>query len=221
MSSQLVSASPAVIELPKLAADRIGQEWVEYIFSCLTIKYGDAFLGQYRTLKVSALHADWAKELAGFVGKEAAFDYALANLPEKPCNVIQFKALCKQWRPSVNDREVVALLGNSNKGPSEGAARFRRWRERTNIRPDGDSLEPARQLMRRELAGEPILLVQREYWRAALRRELRHQTGIDVGRKFDLGELKLALDGYAETMRKAAQHASPEADASEVPDERG
>jgi hypothetical protein len=202
MSSQLVSAAPAVIEVPRIKREPLAVEWLDFIFTSLNVKYGDAFLQSYKTVKIPILRADWAKELGEFAGREHVFDHALSNLPEKPCNVLQFKALCKQ--AAYLPIGTGLSLPEPNPVSRKGCAQFKRWRDQNQVCGDGDYLTRARELMSRELAGERISPVQADFWRIALAKELHHQTGINVRNRFDIGELKLALDGYRSTIRQCA-----------------
>jgi hypothetical protein len=58
---------------------------IKIIFKHMERVYGNAF-DQYKNVQI------WAKELSGFRPHEIA--YGLERLPDKPPNVIQFRAVC-------------------------------------------------------------------------------------------------------------------------------
>ncbi len=84
-------------------------DWIEYIFSRLTVRYGRAFLARWDVEGINRdlVMADWAKELAGFTNWTEAIDYALDNLPAdgKPPTVNEFKAAC--FRAPKPDRPAL------------------------------------------------------------------------------------------------------------------
>ena len=74
-------------------------EWVQKIFSKLTLAYGRDFLGRWEGIDLAEVHADWSHELAGFEQHPEAIAYALANLPAKPPTVIEFRAIARLAPP--------------------------------------------------------------------------------------------------------------------------
>jgi hypothetical protein len=70
-------------------------DWVEVIFTKLSLAYGRDFLGRWEGLDLDAVKADWAHELAGFAGHRDAIAHALAHLPPKPPTVLEFRAICR------------------------------------------------------------------------------------------------------------------------------
>ena len=70
--------------------------WVDALFARLTVRYGAAFLGQYRDIAPDAVKADWAAVLAGFEAHADGIRYAMDNLPEAPLNALQFRALARR-----------------------------------------------------------------------------------------------------------------------------
>jgi hypothetical protein len=69
--------------------------WVERIFTKLVLVYGQAFLVRWRDIDIAMVKTDWTHELSGFDRTPHRIAFALANLPEKPPSVIEFKALCR------------------------------------------------------------------------------------------------------------------------------
>lgn len=74
--------------LPSKAIDRLWDR--------LVATYGRSFIDMYPGLKADAVKASWAHELAPYGQRLDAIAWALDNLPERPPNVIQFRALCRQ-----------------------------------------------------------------------------------------------------------------------------
>lgn len=72
--------------------------WVDRIFEKLTVTYGRDFTARWDGMGEKGLIAakqDWAWELGGFVDHGEAIGHALAHLPAKPPNVIEFRALAR------------------------------------------------------------------------------------------------------------------------------
>jgi hypothetical protein len=69
--------------------------WADHLFAKLTVRYGAAFMRQWPDANPSLVKADWCEVLDGFERHPEAFTYALANLPDKPLNAIQFRALAR------------------------------------------------------------------------------------------------------------------------------
>ncbi len=75
-------------------------DWIDRIFTKLSLTYGRAFMAQYEGLEPAAVKQDWAIELAGFQNSPEALGYGLRNLPiDRPPNVLQFRALCRKAPP--------------------------------------------------------------------------------------------------------------------------
>lgn len=73
------------------------QSWVEHLFKRLAIAYGHAFMDQYRDQDPEDVKRAWAECLAHYVNHREALTFALDNLPaDKPVNIMQFRALCRQ-----------------------------------------------------------------------------------------------------------------------------
>jgi len=84
--------------------------WVDRIWEKLSVTYGAEFLSRWRgfdSTAINAVKSDWMNELSAFENAPHAIAFALANLPEKPPNVVAFKAICR-LAPSA---ETPALPG--------------------------------------------------------------------------------------------------------------
>lgn len=67
-------------------------EWVEKLFSKLTMNYGVEFLNRYKGIPLSDVKTDWSNELSGFNGAQIGF--ALGVLPDRVPTAQQFRNLC-------------------------------------------------------------------------------------------------------------------------------
>lgn len=66
------------------------------LFERLTLTYGSQWVAMWAGADVAAVKSLWASELSIFADRLEAIGWALANLPERPPNLVQFKALCRQ-----------------------------------------------------------------------------------------------------------------------------
>lgn len=97
--------------------------WVERIFEKLGKTYGRDFLSRWDGFDADAMDEvkhDWAEELSGFHEQPDAIAHALAHLPAKAPNVIEFRQLCrgapkpefKQLpRPTQDPQMVAEVVG--------------------------------------------------------------------------------------------------------------
>ena len=67
---------------------------VELIFTKCSMVYGRDFLSRWEGLDLDEVKADWVRELGGLLNNPQAIRHGLTNLPDKPPNVLQFRALC-------------------------------------------------------------------------------------------------------------------------------
>lgn len=70
-------------------------DWVDYIFSKLTLTYGRDFLSRWEGLTAEDVKSDWARELDGFDRHPHLIEHALKHLPERPPTVIEFRRIAK------------------------------------------------------------------------------------------------------------------------------
>lgn len=141
-------------------------KWTEMIFAKLAITYGTRFFSGYAGQQPELVKRHWAHELEGI--SHAALTHALQNLPpDHPPNVLQFRALCARRpegnpmlglpRPQANPEAVArvkAKLAVLLQGPRS---------QRSNLTANAEMLRD------REMRGEPLNTLQREFWRKALR----------------------------------------------------
>ncbi len=71
------------------------ENWTNKIFQKLILAYGRDFTGRYEGVPLEEVKADWAHELSGYQQSPNSIAYALCNLPDKPPNVFQFRAICR------------------------------------------------------------------------------------------------------------------------------
>lgn len=70
--------------------------WTDKIFTKLTLAYGRDFIGRWEGIDLNDVKTDWSHELSGFEDHPEAIAYALANLPQKPPTVIEFRAIARR-----------------------------------------------------------------------------------------------------------------------------
>jgi hypothetical protein len=140
--------------------------WVERIFEKLTLVYGQAFLRRWADIDLNKVKSDWSHELSGFDRAPKAIAFALANLPEAPPTVVQFKSIARQAPPA-----DVPQLPQPKADPARLAAELSKLDEiRVKVvnQPTGDMKAWARRLRAREVAGDRLSSFQRDAWRVAL-----------------------------------------------------
>lgn len=124
-------------------------EWIDHLFAKLTLTYGRDFAAQYEGLPIADVKTHWAHELARFESRPRAISHALANLPVRPVNVLQFVSLCNTLPaepealpalPAPADPARVAAemakLSDSRK-PRNGGSDGRDWARRILNAPEG------------------------------------------------------------------------------------
>lgn len=70
--------------------------WTDKIFAKLSLAYGRDFIGRWEGIDLGDVKTDWSHELSGFDAHPEAIAYALANLPQKPPTVIEFRAIARR-----------------------------------------------------------------------------------------------------------------------------
>lgn len=138
--------------------------WVERIFEKLTLVYGQAFLRRWSDIDLNLVKSDWSYELSGFERAPQAIAFALANLPDGPPTVTQFKALCRQ-APAA----ATPLLPEPKAAPERMAAELAKLGAlRQATEQGGDMKAWARRLQARDQAGEKLSRYQRHCYQTAL-----------------------------------------------------
>lgn len=69
---------------------------INFLFGRLHTTYTAAWKRQIEGVPESDLKSNWGYELAWTFGKPDVIKYALANLPERPPNAIEFRNLCRK-----------------------------------------------------------------------------------------------------------------------------
>lgn len=92
--------------------------WVEPIFTKLTLIYGQAFLRRWQDLDLDAVKADWAHELDGLDKSPQRIAYALQNLPiDKPPTVLEFRSIA--WKmPAETNNALIEMKAHKGTAPS-------------------------------------------------------------------------------------------------------
>lgn len=117
--------------------------WVDELFGRLSLRYGAAFLAQYRDLDIAAVKADWADVLDGFERFPEAIKHALDVLPaDRPPNALQFRDACRRA-----PRAAVAALPAPKLAPEVAEQLLQAVRACRN-RIEGETLSPAAKCIR-------------------------------------------------------------------------
>ena len=145
-------------------------EWIDRVFSQLTLRYGRDFLGKYEGIELDTVKADWSEEMAGLQNRPDAIKYALDHPTAKAPNVIEFVEACR--RAPVSMRFAIAAPAANPDVIARAIAKAPQA-----VQNAGGQLDPIRKLRQRELEGDKSLTqFQREFWRIALKAELTGQA---------------------------------------------
>lgn len=125
-------------------------DWVEYIFSKLTLTYGRDFLSRWEGLSAEDVKADWAHELDGFDSHPALIEHALKHLPERAPTVIEFRRIARGG-PDIQPNRP--RLEAPTPATRESRQRLLAGLQPILRRPARDPLQWARELLRDHEAG--------------------------------------------------------------------
>ena len=143
--------------------------WVDRIFTKLTLVYGRDFLSRWEGVEIGSVKTDWAHELASLGDWPEAIAYGLANLPvERPPTALQFRQICRSAPPKAS----TALPEPSVKAdPARVAAELAKLaplRVATVMDYTVDHKAWARRLLARHDDGEVLKPIQLRFAREAL-----------------------------------------------------
>ena len=142
-------------------------EWTERIFAKLTLTYGRDFFARYEGQEAADVIEDWAHGMDGFYPRGgSAIAWALDNLPERPPNVREFRALARQGpfttpdEPMLTQQPSATELAQAQRKAADARALIEVAVAQCN-RPAHDPVRHdarawARALVSRRQAGEPI-----------------------------------------------------------------
>lgn len=83
-------------------------DWIEAIFTKLSLIYGQQFLRRWQDMDLNAVKADWAHELHGLEAHPKRVEYALQNLPtDHPPTVLEFRAIA--WKMPVQEDTLLEM----------------------------------------------------------------------------------------------------------------
>lgn len=105
-------------------------EWVDRIFTKLSLAYGREFIGRWEGLSIGDVKTDWAHELAGFENWPEAIAFAFDHLPERPPTVQQFRGICMK-APAKQHLALPAPQANPDRMKSEIA----KLKESMSVKP--------------------------------------------------------------------------------------
>lgn len=138
--------------------------WTDKIFTKLTLAYGRDFIGRWEGIDLSDVKTDWSHELSGFEDHPEAIAYALANLPQKPLTVIEFRAIAR--RAPVPD---APRLEAPKADPVKVAAEIAKQTGlKAAFAPKHNPKEWAERIVERAAAGEKIKPITLRFAREAL-----------------------------------------------------
>lgn len=154
---------------------RLPDSWVDELFGRLSVRYGTAFLAQYRDVDIAAVKADWAAVLGWFGDKPRCIAQALEWLPaDKAPNAMQFKAMALEAARMIDRHAALPAPPHGRPPPPE----VRKLLEGAlslpnNATPNQRLLERLRRIRD---SGEPMSVAQRHALAAAEDFE-RHGAG--------------------------------------------
>jgi len=140
---------------------------IDRLFEKLAIRYGSAFLDQWKGVPLEDVKADWVEELRAFAHAPEVFAWALDHLPERAPNVTVFKALCRQA-----PRKPAPALPAPPVNPERAREAFAAVAEALRPKEHADPKQWARDLIARHEAGARIPIANLNAARHALRLEL-------------------------------------------------
>lgn len=140
--------------------------WIERIFTRMLARYGSAWINMWAGVDASAMIEDWERVLLGVPSHMII--YGLDNLPDRPPNSTQFKAICVQ-HPERAPLAIEAPPADPERVAAELSKMF------AMNRKHGDMKQWARALQEREAnhggvlkSGKRMTAAQHTMWRAAL-----------------------------------------------------
>ena len=138
--------------------------WTDKIFAKLTLAYGRDFLGRWEGVDLCDVKTDWSHELSGFEDHPEAIAYALANLPQKPLTVIEFRAIARR-APVPEAPRLEAPKADPVKVAAEIA---KQTGLKSAFAPKHNPKEWAESIVERAAAGEKIKPITLRFAREAL-----------------------------------------------------
>lgn len=138
-------------------------QWIDRLFTKLTLTYGAPFMARYDGLDLAMVKAEWAEGLAGYqVDHGAAITWALGALPDRAPNLIEFRALCRH-APTPAKK---LLEGPPPEKPNPEM--LAKVAEVLTEKAPADAKQWARDLAEKDAQGLPLSVTQRRMYRAAL-----------------------------------------------------
>lgn len=120
--------------------------WVDRIFEKLTLVYGQAFLARWRDIDLNAVKSDWCHELAAMESSPHRIAFALANLPDRPPTVIEFRHICRS-APAPEGPRLPEPKADPERLKAELAKLAPMLNAATSSRPSSDGCDWARRIV--------------------------------------------------------------------------
>ena len=143
--------------------------WTDRIFTKLTLAYGRDFISRWEGIELNDVKSDWSHELSGFEAHPESIAYALANLPQKPPSVIEFRSIARR-APQIDAPRLEAPKADPAKVAAEIA---KQTGLREALAPKQNQKEWAQRILAREQAGEKIRPIALRFAKEALGMEGR------------------------------------------------
>jgi len=138
--------------------------WTDKIFAKLSLAYGRDFIGRWEGIDLGDVKTDWSHELSGFDAHPEAIAYALANLPQKPPTVIEFRAIARR-APLPEAPRLEAPKAD----PAKVAAEIAKQTDlKSAFAPKHNPKEWAQSIVNRAAAGDRIRPITLRFAREAL-----------------------------------------------------
>lgn len=172
---------------------------VELVWRTMHASWGRAFERQWQPPSglegqavsefIERMKEHWTRELQNV--NQNDLNYALANLPDQPCTLPEFKSICRRAPPLRGSEASPNLEVSPN--PAVVAAAIRAFHN--GKKTLGDPLQVHRDHMTQEISGKKLTMRQREFWRIALRAEIRQRYSIDSrSPSFSIEQLRKAMN---------------------------
>lgn len=138
--------------------------WTDKIFAKLSLAYGRDFIGRWEGIDLGDVKTDWSHELSDFDAHPEAIAYALANLPQKPPTVIEFRAIARR-APLPEAPRLEAPKAD----PAKVAAEIAKQTDlKSAFAPKRNPKEWAQSIVNRAAAGDRIRPITLRFAREAL-----------------------------------------------------
>lgn len=179
---------------------KLPDEWIEKVMEAMAVRYGAEWLRMWEGVPIAKVKEDWATGLGWLWRRPDALRYGLANLPESPPNMAQFRAICNRCPDP--EQKALPRPKADPKVVAKGREALRRvQRQLADEKAAGPSAVD--RLLQLEAAGQQLTPGQRGFLQAALARSSAPEAGLFDAANFRPIPAELQPPGSAE--RAAAE----------------